>query len=304
MWEAGTTVVVWIGLSITVVLYNKYLLDTLMFHLPCTLVVLHQAVTALLACLAAAMDDDLPSICMRDVFCTYLPLAVLFAINLYLSNIVYMHLSVALIQMIKAVTPCFVFGVAFCMNIESVTFRLAAAIVIISAGVLLSTCGADKWQTFGVTIQLGAILADAVRLNLAEHFLSKDATPLGMLCLTAPLTLLCLCGVWVCLEAERAQEPRLWARVHPLHFVLNPAAAFLLNVTGMMLVKKTSALALNASGVVRDLLLIGWSVYISHAVVQPLQFLGYVVSTVGMSLYIASRGKQRGYMLLEAEETR
>ena len=92
----------------------------------------------------------------------------LFAINLYLSNIVYMHLSVALIQMIKAITPCFVLGVAFCMNIESVTFRLAAAIVIISAGVLLSTCGADEWQTFGVTIQLGAILADAVQLNLAE----------------------------------------------------------------------------------------------------------------------------------------
>jgi hypothetical protein len=125
-----------------------------------------------------------------------------------------------------------------------------------------------------------------------------------MLCVTAPLTLLCLCGVWFCLEAERAQEPRLWARVHPLHFVLNPAAAFLLHVTGIMLVKKTSALVLNASGVVRHFLLIGWSVYISHAVVQPLQFLGYVVSTVGMSLYIASRGKQSGYMLLEAEETR
>ena len=69
--------------------------------------------------------------------------------------------------------------------------------------------------------------------------------------------------------------------------------AFLLNLATMALIKNTSALTLNVSGVFKDIGLIFWSVLVSGAVVTHLQYAGYLVAVIGVSLYSAYKRAQQ-----------
>ena len=69
--------------------------------------------------------------------------------------------------------------------------------------------------------------------------------------------------------------------------------AFLLNVSVMGLIKHTSALTLNVSGVAKDLLLIVWSVTVNDAVVAPVQCAGYALAVVGVAGYSDYKQRQQ-----------
>ena len=61
----------------------------------------------------------------------------------------------------------------------------------------------------------------------------------------------------------------------------------------MALIKHTSALTLNVSGVFKDILLIVWSVVVSGALVTPLQYCGYAIAIVGVSAYSRYKRNQQ-----------
>ena len=67
----------------------------------------------------------------------------------------------------------------------------------------------------------------------------------------------------------------------------NASVAFFLNIATMALIKHTSALTLNVSGVFKDLGLILWSVVVSGAVVTNVQYVGYAVALAGVTAYSA-----------------
>ena len=79
--------------------------------------------------------------------------------------------------------------------------------------------------------------------------------------------------------------------------------AFLLNLATMALIKHTSALTLNVSGVFKDLLLIGWSVAVSGAVVTPLQYAGYLLALIGVWGYTSYKRKQGAAKAAEVEQS-
>ena len=72
----------------------------------------------------------------------------------------------------------------------------------------------------------------------------------------------------------------------------NASVAFFLNLATMALIKHTSALTLNVSGVFKDIGLIVWSVLVSGAVVTNLQYFGYFIAVVGVSLYSSYKRAQ------------
>ena len=61
----------------------------------------------------------------------------------------------------------------------------------------------------------------------------------------------------------------------------------------MALIKNTSALTLNVSGVFKDIFLILWSVVVSGAVVTHLQYFGYALAIAGVSGYSAYKRAQQ-----------
>ena len=103
----------------------------------------------------------------------------------------------------------------------------------------------------------------------------------------APTCFLCLLGPWALVEAPYVLADNMAALRHAGGLVLlsNASIAFLLNLATLALIKQTSALTLNVAGVVKDLLLIAWSVVVNGAIVGSLQYVGYAIAFSGVTAY-------------------
>ncbi len=71
----------------------------------------------------------------------------------------------------------------------------------------------------------------------------------------------------------------------PLTLLANASLAFALNLSVFLLIGKTSALAMNVAGVVKDWMLIGLSALLFRAPVTPLNLAGYSVAFAGVCWY-------------------
>ena len=132
---AGYLIIQWIFISSCLILYNKNLISGGFAH-PITLVLLHMLFGACASSLWRALGwEKVPSIGFRSWIFGFLPVGLCFAASLALSNMAYLYVSVAYIQMIKALTPVIVLLLSFCFRIEKPSLRLAVYIVLISTGV-------------------------------------------------------------------------------------------------------------------------------------------------------------------------
>ena len=281
----------WIFLSSAIILFNKHLLSAQHFHFPITLVMLHMLFISIAARLwRVAGWTENPVIMWRDVATRFLPIALLFAASLGLGNAAYLYISVAFIQMLKASTPVAVLLTSFVIGLESPSARLFVYIAAIGTGVAISAFGQMDFNIVGFSLQLAAVVAEALRLCLVNVALTGNGLkfpPLTFLSIVAPLCFGVLLPAWLVLEAKEVSRHSFASFRHVGYFTLlaNSSVAFLLNLATMALIKHTSALTLNVSGVFKDLLLIGYSVVVSGAVVTSLQYGGYAIALTGVIAY-------------------
>jgi hypothetical protein len=115
------------------------------------------------------------------------PIGVLFAASLVLSNLVYrafcfekdkrvsislsVYLSVSTIQMIKSGSPIAVMLASFAFGLREPSVRLISIILVICFGTGLACTGALDFQLFGFGIQATAIAVEATRLALIQTLL-------------------------------------------------------------------------------------------------------------------------------------
>lgn len=78
-------------------------------------------------------------------------------------------------------------------------------------------------------------------------------------------------------------------------FFLNGMCAFLLNVSVVFLIGKTSSLVLTLCGVLKDVMLVVASMIIWNTQVSGLQFFGYSIALGGMVYYKLGFEQLRGY---------
>ena len=103
---AAAIVPIWMALSASVILYNFYIFNTLEFKYPVFLVTWHLTFSAICTRIlqrTTTLVDGAKEIKMtRQMFLrSILPIGFLFSASLILSNMAYLHLSVAFIQMLK-----------------------------------------------------------------------------------------------------------------------------------------------------------------------------------------------------------
>jgi hypothetical protein len=99
-------VTVWIALSGTVILYNKWILAYYGFPYPITLTMWHMAFSGGLAFLIIRGGYVVPAngINAEVYLRAIVPIAALFSGTLWLGNAAYMYLSVSFIQMLKVLS--------------------------------------------------------------------------------------------------------------------------------------------------------------------------------------------------------
>ncbi|CAI9780411.1 unnamed protein product [Fraxinus pennsylvanica] len=290
-----TYVAIWIFLSFTVIVYNKYILDRKMYNwpYPISLTMIHMSFCSSLAYLLVRVFKVVEPVTMSwDLYIkSVVPIGLLYSVSLWLSNSAYIYLSVSFIQMLKALMPVAVYSIGVIFKKETFRSETMTNMVSISIGVGVAAYGEAKFDAWGVILQLGAVAFEATRLVMIQILLtSKGITlnPITSLYYVAPCCLVFLFIPWIFVEFPLLKETSSF-HFDFLIFGTNSFCAFALNLAVFLLVGKTSALTMNVAGVVKDWLLIAFSWSVIKDTVTPINLFGYASAFLGVAYYNHSK---------------
>ncbi|MBA0737699.1 hypothetical protein Gogos_011151 [Gossypium gossypioides] len=258
-----TYVAIWIFLSFTVIVYNKYILDKKMYNwpFPISLTIMHMSFCASLAFLLINVFKFVEPVSMSShlYLSSVVPIGALYSLGLWFSNSAYIYLSVSFIQMLKALMPVAVYSIGVLLKKEPFKPNTMLNMLSISLGVAIAAYGEARFDTWGVILQLGAVAFEATRLVIIQILLTSKGITLN------PIT-------------------------------LNP-----MDLPVFLLVGKTSALTMNVAGVVKDWLLIAFSWSVIKDTVTPINLFGYGLAFLGVAYY--NHSKLQALKVKEAQKT-
>lgn len=162
---------------------------------------------------------------------------------------------------------------------------------IVWLGVAMAVANELNFSIAGFTFQLVASLCECMRLVLTELLLSRAGFKLNALTTIqyyAPLSLVFL--VPLALTTEWPSDVFVWLReveaVVGFHVVIvNGIFAFALNVSAVMLIQRTDAIVYILCGIVKDVLILLWSVIMLDVPVNVQQYLGYSTALLAAQIF-------------------
>ncbi|RSM15308.1 hypothetical protein CEP52_000876 [Fusarium oligoseptatum] len=266
-------IITWIFFSNLTILFNKWLIDTANFRYPIILTTWHLVFatvsTQLLARTTTLLDSRHALPLSRSMYIrTILPIGILYSSSLVFSNVVYLYLSVAFIQMLKSTGPVCVLVASWIWGVAQPNSTTLANIMLIVFGM----CGT---------------ISEAVRLVMIQVMLSAEGLrmdPLVGLYYYAPVCTVMNFVVVIFSEGPKFQWEDAAKAGYGMLF-LNAFVAFILNVVSVFLIGKTSGLVMALSGILKSILLVAASVLIWQTQITILQTLGYALALVGLVLY-------------------
>ena len=292
---AYALVLLWICMSSTVILFNKYILSSYGFPFPVALTMCHMlfcSVAAMLMIHVFKFTKPIESMTLPVYAKTILPVGALYAVVLWLGNGAYLYLSVSFLQMVKAFMPVLVFAVGVFMKTERVTAPNILILLVVTVGIFVATFNEMDFHLVGYLMQVASMVCEAFRLQLIQILLQgKKMNPIQTLFYVSPACLLFLSIPFVLVEAGQLMYGHHW-RLEGHVLLLNCSAALGLNVAVFLLIGKTSALAMNIAGVVKDWTLICLSFKLFSSPIVAAQIEGYFIAFTGVMGYNYYKIKQ------------
>lgn len=168
------------------------------------------------------------------------PIGVLYSGSLVCSNLVYLYLSVAFIQMLKAAAPVAVLFASWVWRVKEPSWRSFWNILIIVSGVILASLGEIDFNWLGFVFQLGGIVFEAMRVVMIEVLLRGEGDlqkmdPLVSLYYYAPVCAVMNFFVAAATEFSTFKSEDMWNTGLGM-LLLNAGVAFMLNVSSVFLV--------------------------------------------------------------------
>ncbi|KAH8885561.1 TPT-domain-containing protein [Thozetella sp. PMI_491] len=289
-WYSALYIIIYIASSNLTIVFNKWLIDTAGFAILLTSwhLIFAALVTQILARTTNLVDGrhNLP-VNRRFYARTIMPIGIMATGSLICSNLVYLYLNVAFIQMLKAVSPVAMLFVSWMIGIANPTFGSVVNILVIVTGVFLSSLGQVNFSWTGTAFQLSGTMFETFRVVLIELMLKRDGLkmdPMVGLYYYAPT-----CAAMNFLVALFAEVPRLsWDDFAMVGFpilLLNAAVAFFVNWTSMVLIANTSGLVSSLTGIFKNILLVVSSVLFWNTHLETSQVVGYSLSLSGLAYY-------------------
>ncbi|KAJ9141867.1 Triose-phosphate transporter [Pleurostoma richardsiae] len=295
-------VIMWISLSSSVILFNKWILDTLKFQYPVILTTYHLTFATIMTQLMArytTLLDGRKTVKMtgRVYLRAIVPIGLFFSLSLICGNLTYLYLSVAFIQMLKATTPVAVLLASWALGVSQPNLKVFLNVLAIVVGVIIASIGEIKFVLIGVIFQIGGIIFEAIRLTMVQRLLSSaeyKMDPIVSVYYFAPVCAVMNFLVALVWEIPKVSMDEVY-NVGLFTFFLNGLCAFLLNISVVFLIGRTSVLVLTLCGVLKDVLLVAASMLIWGTQVTGLQFFGYSIALCGMIYYKLGYDAIKGY---------
>jgi len=287
-------IVTWIIVSMTTILFNKWILTDKGFHYPVFLTTSHLAFQTLASRLFYRFTNLVDGakhleasgkmnnkVWMRNI----VPIGFLFSLSLVMSNWVYLRLSVSFIQMIKAAMPVVVLLLSFFMGLQKPSSKVFFFVSLISLGVGVASYGEAEFDLAGFVVQGLALIVEGSRLTLIQIVLQGiGMDPITSLYYYAPV---CLFFNLLILLPTEGMAPlfAVFSTVGPITLLLNACITLCLNLSSVWLIGKASGLVLTLSGVVKDVVLISGSFMFLGSTITQTQIFGYAIAVVGFVLF-------------------
>ncbi|KAI0452492.1 triose-phosphate transporter family-domain-containing protein [Xylaria acuta] len=280
---------IWLCLSMSLVLLNKWILYSLEFYYPAFLATSHLMFNTICSQLIVFTGSHVTkntktyigTITHLKIFA---PVAALMTFSIICGNMAYIRLSVAFIQMLKAFSPVAVYIISCIFGAAALNVVRCLDIALISGGVVIATYGWSEPSVLGTLLQIVAVVADAVRLVLMQRILSTydmNLEAFEMLYYLAPLST--LLGLIVSLGfpfPSISEIQGAW-----LYVIGSCVLSFCLNMIGFSVIKKTSSLTLSVCGILKDICLIAVSLVLWKDEITMVSCVGYGTTLLGIMHY-------------------
>ncbi|XP_027093742.2 probable sugar phosphate/phosphate translocator At3g17430 [Coffea eugenioides] len=282
---------VYILLSSGVILYNKWVLSPKYFNFPfpITLTMIHMGFSGLVAFFLVRVFKVVTPVKMTfEIYATcVIPISAFFASSLWFGNTAYLFISVAFIQMLKALMPVATFLMAVICGTDKLRWDIFLNMVLVSIGVVVSSYGEIHFNIVGTVYQVTGIFAEALRLVLTQVLLQKKGltlNPITSLYYIAPCSFVFLFVPWYLLEKPGMEVSQIQFNFGI--FFSNALSALALNFSIFLVIGRTSAVTIRVAGVLKDWILIALStVVFPESTITTLNIVGYAIAICGVIMY-------------------
>ena len=293
---APVYILLWVGVSNSLVLLNRHILVELDFRFPVLLTSLGQVFSLAATVLLRATTNFVPP--REDVTPEFwttrvLPIGLFSCGTLALGQFPYYTLSVSFIQMLKAFTPVMTLICLLAFRMEKFSWPLVTSVAVIAAGTAIASLGEVQFAWEGFLYMMGSEVCESLKLVATQMLLQGlSFKPLQSLLYLTPATILFLVMLGLVSESGQYSSKALPIVLgNPGLFLLAASLGFGVNLTTMGVVKILSSLWLKIFVQVKGALLMLLSVLLLGEVITSVQLVGYSVCLLGFAFY--TRLKQR-----------
>jgi len=280
--------VVYIALSATLIQFNKWLMNPARFPHAMLLTTIHMFTTLVLCnlfyFLCPGMYPSMSKVAGNEVTLikSFVPLGLLFAVGLFLSNQAYLYCNAAFLQFMKESNIVVVFGLSAMVGLTQLSRAKSLNIFWITTGAALAVTGEVHFAAVGFVCQAISQLAECAKNVLGEWIMTGGKLKLDPLTYTMFMAPVCLTFLLIgnifswdqtCIRDVKAW----WAYLVP-----NACLAFALNISISVLIKEGSAMAFILSGLVKDVAIVLVSAHIFHEQVVLQQYFGFAICLSGV----------------------
>lgn len=160
-------IVVWTTVNAFPIRQNIRLLAFAGFPFPIALTMWHMGFCSAVGflCIRVLGISKSHNLSMDEYSRRVLPIGMLYAASLWLSNSSYLYLSVSFIQMTKSLMPGLVYACGVALGVEQYSTSSALNMVLIAAGVGVCALGEQNLVLKGLIQQLAALLFEVSNAN-------------------------------------------------------------------------------------------------------------------------------------------
>ncbi|CAA6661144.1 unnamed protein product [Spirodela intermedia] len=290
-------ILVWYTFSTCLTLYNKTLLgdDLGKFPAPLLMNTVHFSLQAVLSNIVVWRQESKATMSWRDYLIRVVPTAVGTALDINLSNVSLVFISVTFATMCKSSSPIFLLVFAFAFRLESPSIKLLGIILIISLGVLLTVAKETEFEFWGFVLVMLASVTSGFRWSMTQILLQKEAyglkNPLTLMSYVAPVMAIVTAGLSLVMDPwkefhSNAYFNNTWHTMRSLLLMLiGGMLAFFMVLTEYVLVSATSAVTVMIAGVVKEAVTILVAVLYFHDEFSLLKGIGLMVIMIGVGLF-------------------
>ncbi|KAG5514078.1 hypothetical protein RHGRI_035473 [Rhododendron griersonianum] len=280
-----------VNVAITAAMFVLWVLSPKYFNFPfpITLTMIHMGFSGMVAFFLVRVLKVVSPVKMTfEIYATcVIPISAFFASSLWFGNTAYLFISVAFIQMLKALMPVATFLMAVICGTDKLRCDVFLNMVVVSVGVVVSSYGEIHFNVVGTVYQVTGIFAEALRLVLTQVLLQKKGltlNPITSLYYIAPCSFVFLFVPWCLLEKPGMEVSQI--QFNFWIFFSNALCALALNFSIFLAIGRTGAVTIRVAGVLKDWILIALSTIIfPESTITRLNIIGYAVALCGVVMY-------------------